>query len=88
MSVRNKAFLIGSGSQASLRYGTTEDVRWQEKLPFEVISAVIGGKYNSLYFLDKRNKLQYLYVLKIRIRNQVLKPYLESLVRRRSNPEL
>ena len=57
MSVRNKAFLIGTGSEASLRYGTTEDVRWQEKLPFEVISAVVGGKYNSLYFLDKRNKL-------------------------------
>jgi phosphate transport system permease protein len=57
MSVRNKAFLIGSGSQASLRYGTTEDVRWQEKLPFEVNSAVIGGKYNSLYLLDKGNKL-------------------------------
>lgn len=57
MSVRNKAFLIGSGSQASLRFGTTADVRWQEKMPFEVMSAVIGGKYNSLYFLDKRNKL-------------------------------
>jgi phosphate transport system permease protein len=57
MSVRNKAFLIGSGSEASLRYGTTEDIRWQEKLPFEVISAVVGGKYSSLYFLDKRNKL-------------------------------
>ncbi|MCI0618224.1 ABC transporter permease subunit, partial [bacterium] len=57
MSVRNKAFLIGSGSQASLRFGTTEDVRWQEKLPFEVMSAVVGGKYNSLYFLDKHNKL-------------------------------
>jgi phosphate transport system permease protein len=57
MSVRNKAFLTGSGSQASLRFGTTADVRWQEKMPFEVISAVIGGKYNSLYFLDKRKKL-------------------------------
>ncbi len=57
ISVRNKAFLIGSGSQASLRYGTTEDIRWQEKLPFEVISAVLGGKYNSIYFLDKQNKV-------------------------------
>ncbi|MCI0447111.1 ABC transporter permease subunit, partial [bacterium] len=57
MSVRNKAFLIGSGSQASLRFGTTEDVRWQEKLPFDVMSAVLGGKFNSIYFLDKRNKL-------------------------------
>jgi phosphate transport system permease protein len=56
-SVRNKAFLIGSGSQASLRYGTTADIRWQEKLPFQVISAVIGGKYNNLYFLDTEHKL-------------------------------
>ncbi len=58
ISVRNKAFLTGSGSQASLRYGTTGDVRWQENVPFEPISAVIGGKYNSLYFLDKNNKVQ------------------------------
>ena len=56
-SIRNKAFLIGSGPQASLRYGTTGDIRWEEKLPFEVKSAVVGGKYNSLYFLDTNHRL-------------------------------
>ncbi len=62
-SVRNKAFLIGSGSEASLRYGTTGDVRWQEKLPFEVTSGVIGGKYNSLIFLDNKNHKLHIYEL-------------------------
>jgi phosphate transport system permease protein len=57
MSIRNKAFLIGNGSQASLRYGTTADVRWEQKLPFEATAAVLGGKYNSMYLLDKNSKL-------------------------------
>ena len=32
MSLRNKAFLIGTGAVASLRYGTTEAIRWQQTL--------------------------------------------------------
>ena len=30
MSLRNKAFLTGTGAVASLRYGTTEAIRWQQ----------------------------------------------------------
>ena len=33
MSLRNKAFLTGTGAVASLRYGTTEAIRWQQTLP-------------------------------------------------------
>ncbi len=62
-SVRNKAFLTGSGSFASLRFSTTEDVRWEENLPFAVSRAAIGGKYDSLYFLDTQSKL-HIYQLK------------------------
>ena len=36
MSLRNKAFLTGTGAVASLRYGTTEAIRWQQTLPFTV----------------------------------------------------
>jgi phosphate transport system permease protein len=50
--------LIGSGSFASLRYATTETVRWQqEELPFTVSRALLGGKYDRILFLDTEHKL-------------------------------
>src|SRR5438552_8396472 len=51
-SMRNKAFLIGTDSFASLRYSTTESVRWQSALPFKVSQAVLGSKYSLIAFLD------------------------------------
>ena len=57
MSLRNKAFLTGTGSVASLRYSTTETVRWQQTLPFTISQALVGGKYNSLLFLDTAHHL-------------------------------
>lgn len=62
MSLRNKAFLTGTGAVASLRYGTTEAIRWQQPLPFTVVHALVGSKYNSLLFLDTTNRL-YVYQL-------------------------
>jgi phosphate transport system permease protein len=56
-SLRNKAFLTGSGTRASLQYATTTAVRWQETLPFTVSQALLGGKYNRLLFLDTTNTL-------------------------------
>ncbi|HYR59488.1 MAG TPA: ABC transporter permease subunit [Chthoniobacteraceae bacterium] len=56
-SLRNKAFLTGAGSFASLRYSTTEAVRWGAKLPFTIARAFIGGKYDRLLFLDTGAKL-------------------------------
>jgi phosphate transport system permease protein len=57
-SLRNKAFLTGSGSFATLRYSTTEAVRWEAKLPFTIAQAFIGGKYDHLVFLDTESRLQ------------------------------
>lgn len=52
-SPRNRAFLLGSAQTASLRYMTTEDVRWQaEELPFTIAHAAIGARYDLLLFLD------------------------------------
>jgi phosphate transport system permease protein len=56
-SGRNKAFLIGSANHASLRYATTETIRWHAQLPFTVSHALIGGKYDSLLFFDTAQKL-------------------------------
>lgn len=56
-SIRNKAFLIGAGRQASLRYATTEAVRWQRRFPFSITRALVGGKYDRMLFLDARHRL-------------------------------
>jgi len=56
-STRNKAFLLGHRSRASLRYGTTEALRWESTLPFEVALARLGGKYDRLAFLDTTHRL-------------------------------
>ncbi len=56
-SMRNKAFLIGEGTLASLRYATTEATRWEQTLPFTTSHALIGGKYNRLMFLDTAHTL-------------------------------
>lgn len=56
-SLRNKAFLTGSGQVASLRYSTTETIRWQATLPFTVQHALVGSKYHRLLFLDTASTL-------------------------------
>jgi phosphate transport system permease protein len=56
-SLRNKAFLIGGGEAASLRYMTTDTTRWESTLPFAPTKAVINGKYNRMVFLDTKNTL-------------------------------
>lgn len=58
-TLRNKAFLIGGGHALSLRYATTESIRWQQGLPYEPVNAVISGKYQRLAVLDSSNKLHF-----------------------------
>ena len=54
---RNKTFLTGHGKTASLRYVTTEAVRWAGELPFEVSQAVIDAKTEHILFLDTGGNL-------------------------------
>lgn len=51
-SLRNRAFLTGSGETVSLRYATTEAIRWQQQLDFAPRQGLIGGKYESLMLAD------------------------------------
>lgn len=55
--LRNKAFLTGEGDFATLRYFTTENIRWQEQLPFTVKAAALAPRYNGIFFLDEDNTL-------------------------------
>ncbi|MES2467686.1 MAG: ABC transporter permease subunit [Verrucomicrobiota bacterium] len=56
-SQRNKLFLTGSGRQVSLRHSTTEEVRWQENVGFDVRGAAIDAKGASFVLLDDSGKL-------------------------------
>ena len=58
-TLRNKAFLLGGGKELSLRYSTTESIRWQSSVPYPVANAVISGKYHRLAVLDSTNKLHF-----------------------------
>lgn len=51
-SQRNKAFLIGRGDEASLRYATTEAVRWEQHFPRALTHAAFNSKYNRFALLD------------------------------------
>jgi len=55
-SLRNKAFITGYGDHVSLRYATTETVRWETDLPFKISHALIGPKYDSLLFLSDEGR--------------------------------
>ncbi len=56
-SSRNKAFLLGAGKHASLRFSTSEEIRWSEDLPWKVQLGAISGKYDALLFLDDAGRL-------------------------------
>jgi phosphate transport system permease protein len=57
VSIRNKGYLIGGKSTVSLRFSTTESVRWQKTLPFHPAIGILGGKYNTILLLDTANRL-------------------------------
>lgn len=62
-SLRNKAYAYVSGSDFSLRYATTENIRVEKEMPFEVKSFFMAHKYNGLYFRDTSGILHF-YTLK------------------------
>jgi phosphate transport system permease protein len=56
-SMRNKSFLLGNGQFASLRYSTTENIRWEDQLPFQIVHATLGPRYDRMLFLDTESRL-------------------------------
>lgn len=56
-SMRNKGFLTASDREVSLRYATTERVRWDARPDFRVQQVRLGGKYDRILLLDDRNTL-------------------------------
>lgn len=62
-SLRNKAFLMGSGEVVSLRYATTESIRWESTIDFGIKEALLGGKYDRILLLGDDDQL---HVFKLR----------------------
>jgi phosphate transport system permease protein len=58
--MRNKSFLVGTGDVASLRYMTTENIRWQEELPFTIAKGILAPRYDRILLLDTENILHIL----------------------------
>jgi phosphate transport system permease protein len=56
-SLRNKAFLVGNEHRASLRFATTEQIRWEKNLPFMVRLGVLTKKYHRIAFLDQDQQI-------------------------------
>ncbi len=57
-SQRNKSYLVGGLDFASLRHATTENVRWEQKLPFQAVAATADGKFEHIVFLGADGKLR------------------------------
>jgi len=55
--LRNRAFLLGSRNQVSIRYGTTQAIRWQKELDFAPKDGVLGSRYESMVLGDDRGRL-------------------------------
>ncbi len=62
-SLRNKAFVVATTNLISLRYSTTEAVRWEKVTDYPVRFTALGGKYDRLLALDDQARL-HLYTLK------------------------
>ena len=58
-SLRNKAFLTGHGSLVSLRYSTTETVRWEKRFPFDVKLGALSPRYDRILLLDSDRRLHF-----------------------------
>jgi phosphate transport system permease protein len=56
-SVRNKAFALTCGHLASLRYGTSAAIRWQEQLPYAASAPALSAKYERLALLGDDRQL-------------------------------
>lgn len=56
-SLRNRAFLLGAGPEASIRYGTNGAIRWEKELPFTPKTGILGSRYESMILVDEQAKL-------------------------------
>lgn len=62
LSQRNRGFLLANEGVLSLRYSTTEDVRWEARPDYDVAKIFLGPRWDSIYAFDTEARL-HLYAL-------------------------
>ena len=55
-SLRNKAFLVAAEKEISLRYATTENIRWEGESLVPIQHVALSRKYEHLAYLDSANQ--------------------------------
>lgn len=56
-SVRNKAYLLSDDREVSLRYATTEKVRWHQAVEAPLADVLLGEKYDRVLLLEQDGTL-------------------------------
>lgn len=56
-SLRNRAFLVGSGSELSLRYATTATTRWEGQLPYAPVKSLLSSSYREFFLTGPNGQL-------------------------------
>lgn len=54
---RNRGFLLANETQLSLRYSTTEDVRWETETEYRPEKIALGPRWNSIFAYDSDQNL-------------------------------
>ena len=62
LSQRNRGFLLGNEECLSLRYSTTEDVRWERRPGYQPVRIALGPRWKTIFSLDAQDRL-HLYAL-------------------------
>lgn len=57
-SIRNKAYLLSNSDTLSLRYATTQKVRWERTVDTPVAGVLLGHKYDRILVLEKSGLLE------------------------------
>jgi len=57
LSQRNRGFLLANEKAISLRYSTTEDIRWETTPGFEPAEVFLGPRWDTVYALDTHARL-------------------------------
>ncbi len=57
LSQRNRGFLLANESELSLRYSTTEDIRWEMAPDYQPQKIALGPRWDSIFIYDARQNL-------------------------------
>ncbi|MFP4156463.1 MAG: ABC transporter permease subunit [Opitutales bacterium] len=78
LSQRNRGFLLANETELSLRYSTTEDIRWETSPGYQPEKIALGPRWDSIFVYDSAQNL-HIYALDDPHPNAGWKAYLGKL---------